>query len=249
MGSSRYLQITLFLMFFWYVLLVPANCLSASDGGVDWTEWEDDDEELSVWDPIEPLNRGIFWFNDKLYFYFLKPVAKGYRFVVPQAGREGVENVFKNLSSPVRILNSFIQGKMKNGMDELTKFLGNSIFGLAGIFNLYADIEPQPTKEDFGQSLGHYGVGTGFYLVLPFFGPSNLRDGVGLFADRLVSPISSPYYLKLRDYEVWSLGAYEQVNWLSLDKDTYEKIKEESLDPYLFIRNAYMQKRAAEVAK
>ncbi|MBW2476390.1 MAG: VacJ family lipoprotein [Deltaproteobacteria bacterium] len=234
---------------FCQVLISPAADQSTTASDVDWTEWEEDEEELIVWDPIEPINRGIFWVNDKLYFYLLKPVARGYRWAVPEPGREAVDNVFNNLNAPVRILNSFLQGKVQNGLDELTKFCANSIFGIAGIFNLHSETEPQPSKEDFGQTLGDYGIGPGFYLVLPVFGPSNLRDGVGLFADRLVEPIPSPYYFKMHDYEVWALGAYQQVNWLSLDKDTYESIKRDALDPYLFVRNAYMQKRAAEIDK
>lgn len=217
----------------------------------DWTEFDDDfgdEEELEVWDPIEPFNRGMFWFNDKLYVYLFKPVARGYRFVVPELAREGVNNVFTNLGGPVRVLNAFLQGKVTKGLDELTIFVGNSTLGVGGLFDLNAGNE-KITSEDFGQTLGHYGSGPGFYLVLPIFGPSNLRDGVGMFADRFVEPIPSPFYLKMKREEIWALSAFEKINWLSLDKDTYESIKRDSLDPYLFIRNAYMQKRAAEVDK
>ena len=102
------------------LLLCTVSMTCAADpvtktDGTDWTAWEDEEEELEVWDPIEPFNRGMFWFNDKLYFYLLKPVAKGYRFVVPEPGREAVDNVFTNLSAPVRVLNSFLQGKVQNG--------------------------------------------------------------------------------------------------------------------------------------
>ncbi len=236
-------------------LLVIQPCVAADRAPVeqrDWTELDDgfgDEQELDVWDPIQPFNRGMFWFNDKLYFYLFKPVARGYRAVVPEPGRQAIKNVFDNLGAPVRVVNSLLQGKVENGLDELTLFMANTIFGLGGLFDLQPETEPRPTREDFGQTLGHYGVGSGFYLVLPVLGPSTLRDAPALFADRLIEPVPSPYYLKMHDYEVWALGAYEQVNWLSLDKDTYEAIKKDALDPYLFVRNAYLQKRAAEIGK
>jgi phospholipid-binding lipoprotein MlaA len=210
-----------------------------------------DDYEMNgevAWDPLEPVNRGIFWFNDKLYFYALKPVAKGYRAVVPEPGRKAVGNVFTNLGAPVRIVNHALQGKLICTLDELTIFLANSIFGLGGIFDLHADSR-KPPAEDFGQTLGYYGIPAGPYLVLPFVGPRNLRDGVGMAADGLVEPLPSPYYLKVHQAEVISAVIGEQINHLSLDKDSYEAVVRESLDPYVTVRDAYMQNRAARVAR
>ena len=216
---------------------------------VDWTELDEDDEELSVWDPIEPFNRGMFWFNDKLYFYLLKPAAKGYRVVVPEPARESVGNFFRNLAAPVRVLNCLLQGKGSAAAAELTLFMINSTWGIAGLFDLTPDDMARPDAEDFGQSLGHYGTPPGFYLVLPVLGPSNARDAVGRVADSLTHPVPSPFYLKMKPLEVAGVQTYDTVNDLSLDKDTYESIKKDSLDPYLFVRNAYMQKRAAKVDK
>ena len=215
----------------------------------DWTELDEDQPGLEVWDPLEPVNRGMFWFNDKLYFYLFKPVARGYRVVLPEPARQAVGNVFDNLGAPVRVANSLLQGKLNNGLDEFAKFLSNTVFGLGGMIDLHADTEPQPSDEDFGQTLGHYGLGPGFYLVLPVLGPSNLRDGAAEFADRLVEPMQSPYYLDMHDYEVYGARALDRINWLSLDDDTYESIKQQALDPYLFVRGAYMQRRAAAVEK
>src|SRR5512147_1456836 len=156
----------------------PAFAMAADDsaaaaGEIDFEEGYEPNGE-KVWDPIEPVNRGIFWFNDKLYFYALKPIAKGYRAVVPEPGREAVGNVFTNLGAPVRIVNNALQGKVIGTLDELTIFLANSIFGLGGIFDLHEDSR-KPSAEDFGQTLGHYGIPPGPYLVLPFIGPRNLR--------------------------------------------------------------------------
>ncbi|MDT8442339.1 MAG: VacJ family lipoprotein [Desulfuromonadales bacterium] len=219
----------------------------------DWTDWsdefEDDEEELAVADPLQTFNRGMFWVNDKLYFYLFKPVARGYRFVVPEPGRRAVGRVFTNLSAPVRIVNSGLQGKFATSLEHTERFLINSTLGIGGLFDMYANVDEKPAVEDFGQTLGHYGIGNGAYLVLPVFGPTTLRDGLGRLVDRLVDPIPSPYYLKLHDHEAWTASAAERINWLSLDRDTYEAIKEQALDPYLFIRNGYLQRRAAAVAR
>lgn len=222
---------------------------SAAQLDRDWTELEENEAELNVWDPIEPFNRGMFWLNDKMYFYLLKPVARGYRVVAPEPVRESVGNFFNNLGAPVRFLNCLLQGKGHNAANEFSMFVINSVFGLGGLFDHGADIPGRPDSEDFGQTLGYYGASSGFYLVLPFLGPSNARDAVGRVADSLVHPVPSPYYLKMQQLEVTGLRTYDTVNDLSLDKDTYEAIKSDSLDPYLFVRNAYTQRRMAKVDK
>ncbi|NJC88767.1 MAG: VacJ family lipoprotein [Desulfuromonas sp.] len=244
----------------WLLLAIPATAIAA-DGEApvsagptaglerDWTQLPADEQELEVWDPLEPFNRGMFWFNDKLYFYALKPVAKGYRVVTPEPVRESVGNFFHNLTAPVRIVNSLLQLKVTNTLDELTLFVANSTLGLGGLFDLRSEDARQPAPEDFGQTLGNYGTPPGFYLVLPVFGSTNARDAVGLVADSLTAPIPSPYYAKLQAVEIAGLQTFDTVNGLSLDKDSYEAVKRESLDPYLFVRNAYMQQRQSRVEK
>lgn len=229
---------------------------AAETGGVsspateqDWTQLDADEEELAVWDPIEPFNRGMFWFNDKLYFSLLKPVARGYRFVTPEPVRESLGGVFRNLGAPVRIVNALLQLKLQRAVDELFLCIANTTFGVGGLFKLDTGILEQTDGEDFGQTLGRYGTPPGFYLVLPVLGPSNARDVVGRVADSLTHPLPSPYYVKLQQLEVGGAQAVETVNALSLDKDTYEAIKKDELDPYLFVRNGYMQSRAARIDK
>jgi phospholipid-binding lipoprotein MlaA len=220
----------------------PSQAVSSSlDDDYLW-----DDEEEVVSDPIEPVNRAIFWFNDKLYFYLLKPIARTYR-IVPEPARESIGRAFSNLGMPVRFVNATLQLKFKKAGTELGRFVINSTIGVLGLFDPARDMGLRKHDEDFGQTLGHYGAGPGFYLVLPIFGPSNLRDGVGRVGDILVDPISSPYYFKLKQTEVIGLKAFDQINTLSLDKDTYEGVKRDALDPYLFVRNAYLQHRAAKV--
>ncbi len=208
---------------------------------------EDDDAPL-ISDPLEGWNRGVFWFNDKLYFFFLKPVAKVYR-VIPRPARKSVSNFFSNLSGPVRIVNSALQFKFADSGREIGRFLVNSTIGIGGLFDPADKWAKIPEKdEDFGQTLGVYRFGSGPYLVLPFYGPSSLRDASGLVVDTFLDPLT---WLN-RD---WSLLEHAGVrvglaiNYLSLDADSYEKIKRDSLDPYLFMRAAYVQYRLAKVAQ
>jgi len=209
----------------------------------------DDGADLQVADPIEPVNRAFFWFNDKLYFYLLKPVARGYR-IIPEPARVSVDNLFSNLATPVRLANALLQLKINKAVSELTRFIVNSTLGVIGLFDPGKSwLGLEKADEDFGQTLGFYGAGNGFYLVLPVFGPSNLRDGIGRVGDYFVDPISSPLYFELNSWEEYALKGLDTVNTLSLDKDTYEGIKKDSLDPYLFLRDSYTQYRSAKIGK
>ena len=206
--------------------------------------FDEEEEQFSVSDPLEPVNRGIFWFNDKLYFYLLKPVARGYRWAVPEPWRIAVQNVFSNLGSPIRIINSGLQGKFRDAGNEITRFFVNTTIGIGGLFDTAKDhFDIRKHDEDTGQTLGYYGIGPGFYLVLPILGPSDIRDAIGLFVD---SRMDLVYYL-FNGWTYYEVKAYDKINDLSLDKDTYESIKKEALDPYLFVRDAYMQYRLNKV--
>lgn len=202
-------------------------------------------EPFKVWDPLEGLNRGIFWFNDKLYFYALKPAAKGFRYL-PESVRVSVSNFFNNIGAPVRMLNAAMQGKINAAGTELGRFIINTTVGIGGLFDpakKYAGL--REVDEDFGQTLGYWGVKPGFYLVLPILGSANARDGVALVGDYYVDPLEQIW----QNREYWVAKTVDTVNTVSLDKDTYEAIKRDALDPYLFIRDAYMQNRAARVKK
>lgn len=200
------------------------------------------DEAVAIHDPLEPLNRGIFWVNDKLYFYALKPVVRAYR-VVPEEARVSVGNFFSNLATPIRFANNIFQFKFKAAGTELGRFVVNSTVGVAGLFDPASAYGWYPHEEDFGQSLGHYGAGPGFYLVLPVLGPSTTRDLVGRVVDLLYDPVPQA----LTEEEYLLLRTTDSVNTLSLDLDTYEAIKEQSLDPYLFVRDAFVQRRQVQI--
>lgn len=206
---------------------------------------EEEEEILDVSDPLEPFNRGVFWFNDKLYFYLFKPIARGYRWAVPEPWRIAVQNVFSNLGTPVRFINAGLQGKFSDAGNELARFVINTTIGIGGLFDTARDhFDLRKKDEDTGQTLGHYGVGMGFYLVLPVIGPSNPRDALGLLVDSRENLL---YYLAEHKRTYWSLRAYDKINDLSIDKDTYEGIKRDALDPYLFVRDAYIQYRQNKV--
>ncbi|MDX1696787.1 MAG: VacJ family lipoprotein [Thiohalobacterales bacterium] len=210
----------------------------------------DEADFIEVYDPLEPVNRAIFWFNDKVYFLVLKPVARGWRYT-PEPLRISIDNFFTNLKAPVRILNTGLQGKFGAAGRELTRFFTNTTLGIAGLFDPAAEhFELQPQDEDTGQTLGVYGVGSGPYLVLPFLGPSNLRDGIGRIPDAY---LNLAWYLWKKDagsdnYDYLGARAADVINFTSIDKDTYEGIKRDSLDPYLFMRDAYEQYRRNQIA-
>lgn len=225
---------------------IPAATVTSSDIEEDFTE---DDTIIEVSDPLEGINRAIFTFNDKAYVYVLKPIAIGYRNVVPEKGRVSIQNFFSNLVSPIRIVNAALQLKGEDASNEFARFLINTTFGFAGFFDVAKnDFDLKIKEEDFGQTLGHYGVGNGPYLVLPLFGPSTIRDGVGRLVDGYaLDPLNHIYD---DEFERYLLARWIDVETdISLDKDTYEAIKRDALDPYIFLRNAYIQLRAGAVRK
>jgi len=211
----------------------------------------DADEE--IFDPLSGYNRVMTGFNDGLYVYVLDPVLiKGYNFILPEPARISVNNFFENLYFPVSFANNILQLKFKHTSTETARFVINSTIGILGLFDparSWFDLEPH--QEDFGQTLGHYGVGGGFHIVLPFFGPSNLRDLTGDFLDFYVNPI---YYVEVREYNLvnnkyvgWAAITYKEFNKMSLYTKEYENVKKDALDLYPFMRDLYEQNRQKEI--
>ncbi len=223
----------------------------AADEGAGEDDFDDGMEEVpaaeqvTIADPWEPFNRAMFTFNDRLYFWVLKPVAEGYSAVVPEPARVSVGNFFSNLRSPIRFVNCLLQAQFIGAATELFRFMLNSTIGLAGLFDPAGgeEIGLLRQDEDFGQTLGSYGVGQGFYIVWPFLGPSSPRDTLGMIGDYFSYPISylDPWYAWL------AVRGYQAVNDTSLQIGDYEAIKEAALDPYISIRNAYIQYRQKKV--
>jgi len=228
--------------------VTPADMEQPEAGPEDFPLF-DEAEFIEVSDPLEPVNRGMFWFNDKVYFYLAKPVARVYRHV-PEPIRQSVDNFFDNLRAPIRIVNASLQGKFAGAGNELARFFTNTTLGLAGLFDpARENFNLKEVDEDTGQTFGHYGIGPGPYLVLPLLGPSNLRDGIGSIGDASMG-LAYHFWGRGKGEDNYDyIGAYtlDKINGLSLDKDTYESIKRDALDPYLFMRDAYSQYRRNRV--
>jgi phospholipid-binding lipoprotein MlaA len=190
-------------------------------------------------DPIESVNRKIFWFNDKLDVYVLEPTAKAWHWVLPDRVETSITNFFYNLRFPIHTLNDLLQGKLKDAGIDVGRFLVNTTVGVAGFFDPATGWGLPMHWEDFGQTLGWWGVGPGPYIVLPILGPSDLRDGGGLIVDSAASV--TPFFVDT--YILLGARAVEIVNTRALYLEEVRKAKESAFDYYVFVRNAYLQRR------
>jgi phospholipid-binding lipoprotein MlaA len=215
------------------------------------TPTEDDvyaEEELEkIADPLKRFNRVVYGFNDKIYFYVIRPLAIGYSKVVPGEGRKNIRRFFDNAEAPVKFVNALLQGKIAGAGIELTRFAVNTTLGIAGFFDPARSVlHLRGFDEDFDQTLGSYGLGTGPFIMLPLFGPSSVRGTLGLIGDLLLDPL---FYIKIKDYERISIKLIKQVNTTSFFLETYERMREEAIDPYIAMRNAYFQNRQRKVRR
>ena len=198
-------------------------------------------------DPLEGLNRGVYKFNDVTDKIILKPVATAYKTVTPSPIRTGVSNFFGNINTFISTINNLLQFKFSNAFSEAGRFVINTTFGIGGVIDVASMDKIQPHTEDFGQTLGHWGVGNGPYLVLPILGPSTLRDTSGLVVDTIVfDPIT---YLHDDDNVAAStvLRVVQVVDKRAQLLDATDLLDSASLDPYAFMRDAYLQRRASQV--
>jgi len=193
-------------------------------------------------DPFEPINRASFAFNDGLDRALLRPAARGYRAVTPEFLQTGISNVFSNAKYPVTLVNNALQGKFGAAFNDTGRFVLNSTLGVGGLFDPATDVGLDRNDEDFGQTFGTWGVPSGPYFVVPFYGPTTLRDGVGSLIDDFAEPRS---YLEddSTRYGLWIAGNFERRVRL-LDADA---LLERTGDPYAFVRSAYLQRREFQV--
>ena len=198
-------------------------------------------------DPLEPMNRAIFDFNDKAYTYVLFPIARGYN-NLPVRARTGVHNVISNLGEPVVFMNKSLQGDASAAGTTVARFLVNSVFGFGGLIDVASHNDlPEPKAGDFGATLYTYGIGEGPYLVLPLFGPSNPRDTVGTAVDGVADPWGYVLYTTYPEQIGVAFG--KGINLLSTKVSEYEQAKKTSLDFYAFLRSAYRQNRHFELGQ
>ena len=227
------------------------------DGETDTFEDEFSENESSIplSDPLSGYNTFMTSFNDGFITYTLNPVSEVYGFILPQPLRIGVSNAIKNIQFPVRFVNNLLQGKVRNATDEFARFVFNSTLGLGGLIDVSTNqIHIPAHKEDFGQTLGYYGVGSGYHVVLPFFGPSNVRDIVGISVDAYASPLVNVrglenYKIPNNFAESTAIVAGYFINKNSLELGQYESLKKDAIDLYPFLRDIYEQKRTAEIAE
>ena len=194
----------------------------------------------SARDPLEPLNRAIFGFNETFDQVLLKPVAQGYRAVLPELIRTGVTNFFSNIEDVWIAANNLLQGKPENTLQDVMRVAINTVIGLGGLIDVASDAGLEKHNEDFGQMLGRWGVGSGPYIVLPFLGASTLRDGIGLFGvDYAVEPVWNLGHVPTRN----TLYAGRTVNNRANALDAARVLEEAALDKYRFVRDSYLQRR------
>ncbi len=196
-------------------------------------------------DPLEPINRAFFQFNDKFYFWLLKPVASGYGTVVPEVARVCVRKFFSNVATPVRLVNCLLQANLGCAGTETARFFLNTTLGIAGLFDpARSKFNIEKKEKDFGQTLGIWGIGPVFYINLPILGPSSLRDTVGYVGDLFLDPLT---YINISTWIKIGVKAYYQVNETSLRIGDYEALKESAIDPYIALKDAYHQYRQKKI--
>jgi phospholipid-binding lipoprotein MlaA len=199
-------------------------------------------------DPLAPFNEKMFWFNLKLDHYVLHPVAKGYATVAPTPVRESVGRFFDNVEFIPRAANNLFQLRFADAAGEVGRFGINSTLGVAGLFDVADDwFGLKEHRDDFGLTLGHYGVPAGPYIVWPVLGPSTVRDTVGIAADGAMWPL--PYFVP---WYIWLPAdsgkmAIEAVNYRSLHLDMFEDVDRYAIDLYGAVQDGYMQRRAASL--
>lgn len=220
-------------------------------------------ERVDEYDPWEPLNSAMFEVNRTIDRYALKPIAKAYNFLVPDPAQRGVENFFHNLRTGPRLLNNLFQGKVQGAGTELGRFLLNSTFGLGGFFDVAKYMQMQTPDEDFGQTLGYYGVPPGPYLIVPLFPPFTLRDATGYIFDLALDPINWLVFPLVEVRHVPSLVSHPNrttssiaqiggrsmflLNERSRNLESFQGVEEATVDLYSAVRNAYLQKRARQI--
>jgi phospholipid-binding lipoprotein MlaA len=221
----------------------PSDMNSLDSAALDELEAEFTQKQKLVADPLEPVNRFIFGVND-VVFSLLQPVRKVYVKTVPKPARLGIRNFFHNLTTPVRIVNCILQGKNPQADVELQRFAINTTVGLLGFGDpAYARWGLKSSEEDLGQTLAVYGLGDGFYLVWPLLGPSTLRNSVGMVGDMFLDPVM---YVE-PEMLAFGISAVGTANEMSFRLGDYESLKAATVDPYVAMRDAYIQYRKKQI--
>ena len=230
-------------LFFFYNPLWGADSDSVKTDSSDFQTSSYEDE---IYDPFEPINRAIFSFNNAADIIILEPVAKGYK-KLPAPVQSGIGNFLNNLKMPLVIVNQLLQGQGKNAVESTGRFVVNTTAGIFGLIDVAKKVGLEKKQEDFGQTLASWGVGDGFYIVLPIFGPSNLRDTGGMVLTFITDPINA--YAQ-REGEAWLIPlrtTISAVDQRSRIIDEVNALRNNSIDYYAAVRSSYYQNRIAAI--
>jgi phospholipid-binding lipoprotein MlaA len=224
---------------------VDPNASNADEEEYDDDE-EFDDEVVDINDPFYAINYTFYNINDILYVVIMKPAAQTYNFFIPLEFRTVISNFFYNLRFPIRFVNCVLQFKGTKAAQEVGGFLLNTTVGLAGLGEVASHWDLKPSPEDLGQTLAYWGAGNGFYIMYPILGPSSLRDSARFIDSYFLDPVGWLQYNKFGGYS-WrttlAITAYDKFNELSLQYEDIDALKEAALDPYVGIRDAYVEHR------
>ena len=236
------------LLIYFIIIFISFNLHA---GASDDVKTNSEDFETSVfedeiYDPLEGVNRAIFGFNNVADKMILEPAAKGYK-KLPTPVQSGIGNFIKNLKLPLVAVNQLLQGQGKNAVESTGRFLVNSTIGIFGLIDVADDLGLEQKEEDFGQTLATWGVGNGFYVVLPLFGPSNLRDTSGMLMTMMTDPINA---YATNQGQAWAIPlrtAANAIDQRSKIIDEVNALRDNSIDYYAAVRSSYYQNRKAAI--
>lgn len=202
-------------------------------------------ERVAKVDPFESINRAVFTFNENADEYVVKPAAEAYKFVLPEFIRTGVTNFFSNIGDVFVAANNLLQGKPVNAANDIGRFLVNSTIGILGFFDIATDAGLEKNQEDFGQTLGVWGLSDGPYVVLPFFGPSSVRDTAGFVVDVKTNFILNSNHLN--DDQKIGTTVLRVINYRANLLEASQLLEDAAFDKYSFLRDSYLQRRRNQV--
>ena len=236
------------ILFFILFNFISYNLIAsqADQVSTDSDDFETTTLEDEIYDPFEPVNRAIFSFNNAADRVVLEPIAKGYK-KLPSPIQSGINNFLSNLRAPLVVVNQILQGQGENAVQSSGRFIVNSTVGVLGLFDVAEKMGLEEKKEDYGQTLATWGVGDGFYIVLPLFGPSNLRDTSGMVLTMLTDPINA---YAVSEGEAWLVPmrtATNAVDQRSQIIDEVNALRDNSIDYYAAVRSSYYQNRKAAI--
>lgn len=228
----------------------PARTKNTAPLSTDALDDYDTSAATQVSDPLEGMNRAMFRFNDGVYEFVLRPISKGYEIIAVRPVRQGIDNFFENVKYPVRFVNCGLQGKFKRAGLETGKFMVNTVGGVGGLFKVSDKIPAlaDVPAEDTGLTFAHWGIGHGAYIVLPVYGPTTMRDGVGLAGDYVLNPVNwGSLFAHGRHARNWTWipPAANTLRQLPGQLEKYDSASANAVDPYIAVRSAYIQNRTA----